>query len=139
MVVDPMRAGTSLLPAPPRKRRVLVVDDDADVREGLARALARTANYEVATAADGIAAGYQLAAFRPDLVLLDVVMPGFGGLGVCERLRRLSPDENLRIVMLTGHAETEIKEQSLVAGADLFVSKPQDVLTLVELIEDLLR
>lgn len=127
------------MPSPsPRRPRVLIVDDDKDVREGLARALARAASYEIATAADGFEAGYQLAAFKPDLVLLDIVMPGIGGFDVCERLRRLSTNEKLRIVILTGFAGAGHNEQSLLAGADLFLIKPQDVQTLVMHIEDLL-
>jgi DNA-binding response OmpR family regulator len=127
------------MPAPsPRRPRVLIVDDDKDVREGLARALARAANYEIATAADGFEAGYQFAAFRPDLVLLDIVMPGMGGFDLCERLRRVSTSEKLRIVILTGFSGAGHNEQSLLSGADLFLTKPQDVQSLVMHIEDLL-
>lgn len=122
----------------PRKPRILVIDDDRDVRDGLARALARATPYEIATAADVFEAGYQLAAFRPDLVLLDIVMPGMGGFDICERLRRLTAGEKLRIVVLTGFSGAGHNEQSLLAGADLFLVKPQDVQTLATYIEDLL-
>lgn len=120
------------------KARILVVDDDDAVRDGLARALARGGGYDVATAADGFEAGYQLAAFKPDLVMLDVVMPGMGGFDVCERIRRMARGERLRIVILTGFAGPGNNERSLLVGADLFLTKPQDIQTLLAHIEDLL-
>jgi DNA-binding response OmpR family regulator len=123
---------------PVRRPRILVVDDDADIREGLARAISRQGGYEVATAADGFEAGYQLAAFQPDVVLLDVVMPGMGGFDVCERMRRLARGEKLRIIILTGFAGGGNNERSLLSGGDLFLTKPQDVQTLLMHIEDLL-
>lgn len=121
-----------------RKRRVLVVDDDPDIRDGLSRAFTRHGNLDVATAADSFEAGYQLAAFKPDLVLLDVVMPGMGGFDICQRVREMVPEGGIRIIILTGFAGPGNNERSLISGADLFLSKPQDVQTLLMHIEDLL-
>ena len=123
---------------PGGKRRILVVDDDDDVRSGLTRALARQSGHEVAAAGDGFEAGYQLAAFRPDLVILDVVMPGMGGFDICARMRRLARGERLRIIILTGFSTSGNSERSLLSGADLYLTKPQDVQTLLMHIEDLL-
>ncbi len=121
-----------------RGARILVVDDDDGVREGLARALTRAGGYEVATAADGFEAGYQLSLFKPDLIILDVVMPGMGGFDVCERIRKKVPGERLKIIILTGYAMNENSERSLVSGADLFLTKPLDVQTLLAHVQDLL-
>ncbi|MCU0223708.1 MAG: response regulator [Acidobacteria bacterium] len=123
---------------PSGPRRILVVDDDADVRNGLARALALRGGYQVAAAADAFEAGYQFARQRPDLVILDLVMPGMGGLEVCVRMRRLAGAERLKIVVLTAHSVSGNSERSLLSGADLFLTKPQDVETLITHIGDLL-
>lgn len=123
-------------PAPPR--RLLVVDDDDDVREGLARALALRAGYEVQTAADGFEAGFRFASFQPDLVILDVVMPGMGGFDICQRLRDLAQDHPFKVIVLTGYPGDGCGERSLVSGADLFLTKPQDVQVLLMHIRDLL-
>ncbi len=94
---------------PSGPRRILVVDDDADVRNGLARALALRGG-----------------------------MPGMGGLEVCVRMRRLAGAERLKIVVLTAHSVSGNSERSLLSGADLFLTKPQDVETLITHIGDLL-
>jgi CheY-like chemotaxis protein len=123
---------------PQGPRRILVVDDDADVRNGLTRALTLRGGYQVAAAADAFEAGYHFARHRPDLVILDLVMPGMGGLEVCERMRRLAGVERLKIVVLTGYSGAGNSERSLLSGADLFLTKPQDVETLITHIGDLL-
>lgn len=127
------------LARPPQgSRRILVVDDDADVRNGLARALTLRGGLQVTAAADAFEAGYEFARQRPDLVILDLVMPGMGGLEVCERMRRLAGTERLKIVVLTGYSGAANSERSLLSGADLFLTKPQDVETLLTHIGDLL-
>ncbi len=123
----------------PSKSRILVVDDDDDVREGLARALARAGGYDVITAADSFEAGMQFARFQPDVVLLDVVMPGMGGLDVCARMRAMAGGRRLRIIILSGYGGESTKQQSLFVGADMFLSKPQDIQTLLMHIDELLQ
>ena len=119
--------------------RILVVDDDDSVRLGLARALGALAGCEVETARDAFEAGYKLSAFRPALVLLDVVMPGMGGLDICVRMRRLAGHERLRIVILTGYDGSGHNERSLISGADLFLTKPMDVDEILRHVRDLLE
>jgi DNA-binding response OmpR family regulator len=118
--------------------RVLIVDDDDDVRSGLGRALDLQPNLEVETAEDSFEAGYKLASFRPEVVILDVVMPGMGGHHICERIRALAAADSIRIMILTGYPGGGSSERSLLSGADLFLTKPQDVQTLRMHIEDLL-
>lgn len=123
-----------------RPRRILVVDDEPSVREGIARALRRDpSGYEVETAGDGFEAGVRLAEFRPDLVILDVVMPGMGGLDICHRIRSHSGLESVKIIILTGYPGGGNREKSLVYGADLFLAKPQEVATLRTHVEELLE
>jgi CheY-like chemotaxis protein len=121
-------------------RKILVVDDEPSVREGIAKALRRgRTGYEVETAADGFEAGLKLARFQPQLVILDVVMPGMGGLDICYRIRTHSDLDNVKIVILTGYPGGGNPEKSLLYGADLFLTKPQTIATLKTHIEDLLE
>ena len=120
-------------------KRILIVDDDDDVRGGLSRVLSLQPHLEVATAADGFEAGYQFARFEPHLVILDVVMPGMGGFDICERLRRIASDGQLKIVILTGYPGRDTSEHSIIAGADLYLTKPQEVSVLLAHLEDLLE
>ena len=114
------------------------MDDDSDVRASLARALVQTGRYSVETAADGFEAGYRLGAMTPDLVILDVVMPGMGGFDVCERVRALAGGAAIKIVVLTGYPGTGASERSLLSGADLFLTKPQSMESFLAHVEDLL-
>ncbi|HEY2060477.1 response regulator transcription factor [Amycolatopsis sp. NBC_01480] len=100
--------------------RVLVVDDDETVRDVVRRYL-EVAGFTVDVAGDG-AAGLALFARRePDLVVLDVMMPGINGLEVCRRLRQVS---QVPIVMLTALGEEENRIAGLQLGADDYVTKP---------------
>ncbi len=103
---------------------VLVVEDDASLRDGLARRLA-DAGYRVDTAATGPDALAAAAAHPPDVVLLDVMLPGMDGLDVCRRLRAEFP--LLAIVMLTARADELDRVVGLEVGADDYVTKPFSV------------
>ncbi|HEY6354619.1 MAG TPA: response regulator transcription factor [Burkholderiaceae bacterium] len=99
---------------------VLLIDDDTTLLELLGRHL-QTSGYRVATAADG-QTGIQLAArTRPDLVVLDVMMPGLDGWQVCDRLHDLAP---VPIILLTAKTEEMDKLRGFRLGVDDFVSKP---------------
>jgi len=122
-----------------RQPRILVVDDDPGVREVIADALKYDdAGYEVETAIDGVDAGMKLEHFRPDLIVLDVIMPGMGGLEVCNRIRNQSELDDTKIIILTGAPDGGKAETSLVYGADLFLQKPQPIDVLLAHIEELL-
>ncbi|WP_116198901.1 response regulator transcription factor [Amycolatopsis circi] len=100
--------------------RVLVVDDDETVRDVVRRYL-ETAGFTVDLAGDGTAALARFAERVPDLVVLDVMMPGLNGLEVCRRLRQTS---QVPIVMLTALGEEENRIAGLQLGADDYVTKP---------------
>ena len=102
---------------------ILVVDDELAIRKGLA-ALLEESGYSVRTARDGIAALGAVRASRPDLVLLDVMMPLMDGFAVCERIRQ--HDRDLPIVFLTAKDADEDQVRGLEVGADDFVSKGVD-------------
>jgi DNA-binding response OmpR family regulator len=101
--------------------RVLVVDDDPTVAEVLLEYLRRD-GFEAAHAVDGIAALAVAEAAPPDLVVLDLMLPGIDGLEVCRRLRARRPE--LPIVMLTARGEEDDRIAGLEVGADDYVVKP---------------
>ncbi|MFI5591367.1 response regulator transcription factor [Amycolatopsis sp. NPDC051758] len=100
--------------------RVLVVDDDETVRDVVRRYL-ELAGFTVDMAGDGAEGLGKFAAHEPDLVVLDVMMPGINGLEVCKRLRQVS---QVPIVMLTALGEEENRIAGLQLGADDYVTKP---------------
>ena len=111
--------------------KILIVDDHAIVRDGLSRLLAADGDHEVKLAATGREALLLARSFRPALVILDLNLPGLGGL---ELLRRLVAIEAGRILVLSMHAEPLYARRSLEAGAQGYVSKnaaPDELLTAV--------
>lgn len=101
--------------------RVLVVDDDPQLREALSRAL-ELDDYQVATASNGAQALEAISAQRPDVVVLDVMMPYVGGLDVCRTLRERK--DRLPILVLTARDEVGDRVAGLDAGADDYLTKP---------------
>jgi two-component system, OmpR family, response regulator MprA len=101
--------------------RILVVDDDPQLREALTRAL-ELDDYQVATASNGAQALEAISAHRPDVVVLDVMMPYVGGLDVCRTLRERK--DRLPILVLTARDEVGDRVAGLDAGADDYLTKP---------------
>ena len=114
----------------------LVVDDDPTVGDVVSAYLER-AGFEVHRAADGVAALAQAAATSPDVVVLDLMLPGIGGLEVCRRLRRDQP--RVPVVMLTALGEEEDRILGLEVGADDYVTKPFSPRELVLRVQAILR
>ena len=111
--------------------KVLIIDDHAIVRDGLARLLAADGDHAVSHAADGREALLLARSLRPDLIVLDLNLPGLGGL---ELLRRLVQLGTARILVLSMHAEPLYARRALDAGAAGYVSKnvaPDELLTAV--------
>jgi two-component system KDP operon response regulator KdpE len=100
--------------------RILVVDDEPQIRR-IMRVTLTGAGYEVDDARTGEEALDKVREFRPDLVLLDINMPGMGGLAACRAIRS---DASAAIIMLTVHNTEAAKVEALDAGADDFVTKP---------------
>jgi putative two-component system response regulator len=109
----------------PKTGKILVVDDYEPNLRGLGQLL-RVAKYDVVTASNGTEALEAAARERPDLVLLDVIMPGISGLDVCRALKH-QPDTCLTpVVLISGTQERETVIAGLEAGADDFLNKPVD-------------
>jgi PAS domain S-box-containing protein len=112
--------------APPRvTRRVLIVDDNPDAAETLAL-LVSTLGGEAQTAYDGEGALRCAAAFRPDVILLDIGMPGMDGYETCRRLRAGPSGQDALVVALTGWGSEEDRRRTAEAGFDDHLTKPAD-------------
>ncbi|MFE9448917.1 response regulator transcription factor [Streptomyces sp. NPDC006739] len=118
-----------------RSARVLVVDDDPTVAEVVAGYLDR-AGYVVDRADDGRAALARAVEHRPDLVVLDLMLPGMDGLEVCRRLRARGP---VPVIMLTARGDEDDRILGLEVGADDYVTKPFSPRELVLRVESVLR
>jgi two-component system, cell cycle response regulator len=113
------------------RMRVLVVDDDPLVRN-LLSAVLHDANFDLIEAVDGHEALALAASNPPDVVVLDVMMPGIDGYEVC-RMLRADPDfATTRIVILTAKSAPGAREEAIHAGADAFFTKPFSPLDLIE-------
>ncbi len=118
--------------------RVLVVDDDQRVTAVFERLLSRE-GYQVAIAHDGVEALEAVAAQTPDIVLLDVVMPGMNGFDVCRQLKQDHKTRLLPVVLVTGNQERDKRIEGATAGADDFLSKPVDAQELLARVQSLVR
>ena len=119
-------------------KRVLIVEDQADIRK-LIRMTLEFEPYEIHEAANG-ADGLRLAAeVRPDLMLLDVMMPGdMDGLQVCAQVRATPGLAGTRVVLLTARGQSQDRNAGELAGADEYLIKPFSPLQLIETIERLM-
>jgi DNA-binding response OmpR family regulator len=116
-------------------QRILVVDDDATVAEVVERYLQRE-GYSVETVGDGRTALDRALADPPDLVVLDLMLPGIGGLDVCRRIRALAP---VPVIMLTARGDEADRVVGLELGADDYVAKPFSPKELVARVRAVLR
>ena len=124
-------------PAESPRGSILVVDDEPTIAEVVARYLAR-AGYDAQTAADGPSAVAAAAARRPDLVVLDIMLPGLDGLEVMRRLHEDSR-ERMPVILLTAKGEEADRLVGLRQGADDYVVKPFSPRELVARVEAVLR
>jgi excisionase family DNA binding protein len=106
------------------KFSILIVDDDQEIIDLLKAYLERQAPYEISTAADGITALIEVGRVKPDLLILDIMIPGVDGVEVC---RRIKADSSNRTAIIAISGTTERQSQVLEAGADAFMLKPVDM------------
>ncbi len=106
------------------RSRILIIDDDLAVRLRLCDLLAQAGDFDVDECADGPTGLARAEEFRPDLVLLDIMMPGMSGFEVCARLRATPVNREVPVIVLSAAEESEAMIRALEAGADDFLRKP---------------
>lgn len=116
---------------------VLIVDDEPNILLSL-EFLIQQAGLEVATAADGEQALELIQQQTPDLILLDISLPGMSGFDLLEQLRRSPDTRSLPVVMLTAHGREMEKEKGMALGADDYITKPFSTHALMERVRALL-
>ena len=121
----------------PTVARIFICDDDPDIGNVLTYALAR-AGHEVEVADDGTSALAAILEDPPDLVILDLMMPGLDGFAVLEALRGAGIGESTRVMILSARASEHVREQGYEAGADMYMAKPFDPDELVQNVGELL-
>ena len=120
--------------------KVLVVDDEVSIREVLAEHLTtRSTPYEASTASDGFEAGRLMATFRPDVVLLDLRMPGLDGFQVCRTIKADPETSSTIVVAMTGYFSPETESRILECGAVRCFAKPVEPSTLSAFIDSVLE
>jgi DNA-binding response OmpR family regulator len=120
------------------KPYILAVDDDPDVLGTLARALTRE-GFEIGRATSGLEALKSLGERRPDMIILDIIMPGLDGLAVCRKIRADNQYNDLAILFLTARGQTDDVVAGLDAGGDDYVVKPFELAELTARVRALVR
>jgi two-component system, OmpR family, phosphate regulon response regulator PhoB len=116
-------------------KKILIVEDNADIRR-LVRMTLESADYEILEAIDGESGLHLAQATRPDLVLLDVMMPGdIDGLDVCRQIRQNPDLPDIRVVLLTARGQAKDRESGLAAGAHAYLAKPFSPLQLIDTVD----
>lgn len=105
------------------KKRIVLAEDEPHIVESLTFLLER-AGFDVASEANGRQALETVLADRPDVLVLDVMLPGLDGYEILRQLRADGRTENLPVLMLTAKGQREDRETALDCGADLFITKP---------------
>jgi putative two-component system response regulator len=118
--------------------RILIVDDESSARAAL-EMLLRREGFDVRTVSNGASALAECASFRPDLILLDILMPGMDGFEVCRRIKATPETRLTPVVLITGLSDTGDRIKGINAGADDFLSKPIDYNELLARTRSLLR
>jgi len=121
------------------KKKVLIVDDDAEIIELLADVLVRDGRFELKTASSGYEAGISTQQFRPDLILLDYMLPDINGNVVCQIIRKNPEFENTKIIIISGVVKQDEIDQLLKSGAEDFIKKPFNIVELTNKITAVLQ
>jgi len=121
------------------KRKVLIVDDDQELVELMRDAFERDGRFDIRLANNGFDAGMLVKEFRPDLVVLDVMLPDINGREVCQRVRCDETLDSVKIICISGMVEQDKVADLRAAGADDFMQKPFTIDRLMERACDLLE
>lgn len=114
------------------KRKVLLVDDDTDLVELMTKMLEEDGRFEVRIANNGFDAGMLVKEYRPDMIVLDVMLPDINGKEVCHRVRADTSLEEVRILCISGMIEEDKIQELRLSGADDFLHKPFEMEHLID-------
>ena len=114
------------------KRKVLLVDDDAELVELINKVLEEDGRFETRIAMNGFDAGMMVKEYRPDLIVLDVMLPDINGKEVCHRVRADPTLEDVSILCISGMVEEDQIAELKLSGADDFLHKPFDIEELID-------
>ena len=117
--------------------RILIVDDDLKVQK-LLTVMLSSDRYETETASSGFEAGSKVVRFKPDLIILDLIMPEMSGFEVCRQIKKDPETSHIKILVLTGYDSKENRDRIMEAGADDYMVKPMGKDVLLQHVEDLL-
>lgn len=120
-------------------RRVLIVDDDPEIVELMVDVLKRDGRFEVRTASSGYDAGVLTHEFRPDLMILDYMLPDVNGSVVCKTVKENPALNHMRIIIVSGVMNQEEIDQLLELGADTFLAKPFSIDELIAKMTEYLK
>jgi excisionase family DNA binding protein len=121
------------------KRKVLLVDDDVDLVELMNKVLVEDGRFEVRVANNGFDAGMMVKDYRPDIIVLDVMLPDINGKEVCQRVRADPSLEDVRVLCISGMVEDDKIQELRLAGADYFMPKPFEVDAMIDRMCELLE
>ncbi|MCP4650892.1 MAG: response regulator [PVC group bacterium] len=119
------------------KKRILVVDDDESIRIALRESF-ESKGFIVYLADNGFTAGTIFEAKRPDVIILDFVMPGIDGINACKYIRKMEDLKHTKIIFLTGYPSKDNFKEAKKAGADICLAKPVDNEVLFKEVEEIL-
>ena len=120
------------------QRKILIVEDEVSLLK-LESILLTTRGYKVSGVTDGLKALEEIKNDIPDLVLLDIMIPGIDGFEVCRRIKADPVTADLPVVMLTAKKSSADQARGVAAGADAYITKPFKSAKIIEVVEELLR
>jgi excisionase family DNA binding protein len=120
-----------------QKNKILIVDDDPGIQKLLSKMLSYN-GYQIELASDGFEAGIKTIQFKPDLMILDLIMPGMDGFEVCKHIKGNPSTSHIKVLAYTGYDTKENRDRILQAGADGFMAKPVSKDTLLNKVQKLL-
>jgi excisionase family DNA binding protein len=120
--------------------KILIVDDEKIIIDFITKLLKRK-GYDcvINSAQDGFEAGRQVLSFRPDLIILDLKLPGIDGFEVCRKIKESWETKDIKIMAVTGYSTDQTKKKILECGADGYMSKPLDSEMFMKNLEGLLK
>ncbi|MBQ3388025.1 MAG: response regulator [Thermoguttaceae bacterium] len=120
------------------KGRILIADDN-QVNQELLEAFLTGGGYEIEFASDGIETLEKVSTFKPDVILLDIMMPKLSGFEVCETLKKSISTQSIMILMVTALSDLGDIERAVAAGCDDYLSKPVHKLELLKRVENMIK